>query len=254
VGDCVFLRVAFLAQLPEYLHGILLSLKVMAAIALLDTQQKKIHIHARLVLYGSEASPHSARAIVEEINRMYNEPQEKIRFRGELYRAFFIVEYALLTIEEATGYIAHNTDFQNNFIRLEKENIITRSFMGFGLGDNVGHWIVTDQLGSSTTAAHEFGHGLGLDHPTRLDYRGSSSPPPIMAPRGTIVDPHYQWEPSAKAGEIGGTMKPYHRRVSTEEIQLIVNNLIFGPDGSAFIGRLSNVAFDHIGLPIEPIS
>lgn len=226
----------------------------MAAVALLDTQQKEIHIHARLVLYGSEASHDSGRAITEEINRLYNEPQEAVQFRGEPYRVFFIVEYALLPIDEAKEYIAYNIDFQNNFIRLEKENIITRSFMGFGLGDNVGHWIVTDQLGSSTTAAHEFGHGLGLDHPTRLDYRGSASPPPIMAPRGTIVDAHYQWEPGAKAGEIGGTMKPYHRRVSTEEIQLIVNNLVFGPDGSAFIGRLSNVAFDHIGLPLKPIA
>lgn len=223
----------------------------MAAIALLDTQQKEIHIHARLVLYGSEASHDHGQAIVEEINRMYNEPHEKVQFRGEPYQVFFVVEYALLSLEETKAYIANNIDFQNNFIRLEKENIITRSFMGFGLGDNVGHWIVTDQLGTSTTAAHEFGHGLGLDHPTRLDYRGSASPPPIMAPRGTLVDAQYQWEPNAKAGDIGGTMKPIHRRVSTEEIQLIVNSLVFGPDNTALIGRISNVAFDHIGLPYE---
>lgn len=224
----------------------------MAAIALLDDQHKEIHIHARLVLYGSEATDESARAIVEEINRMYNEPTAPVLFRGEPYRVFFIIEYALLTVDKVRDFISHNTDFQNNFIRLEKENMITRSFMGYGLGDNAGHWIITDQLGSSTTAAHEFGHGLGLDHPTRLDYRGSGAPPPIMAPRGTLVDAKYQWEPNAKAGERGGTMKPIHRRVSTEEIQLIVNGLVFGADGVALVGRLSNIAFDHIGLPFEP--
>ncbi len=127
--------------------------------------------------------------------------------------------------------------------------MVTRSFMGFGLGDNVGHWIVSDQLGHSTTAAHEFGHGLGLDHPARLDYRGSGNPPPIMAPRGTLVDAQYQWEPQAKAGERGGTMNPIHRRVSVPEIQQIVDNLTFRPDGTASVGRLTNITFDKMGNP-----
>ncbi len=221
----------------------------MAATAQIDDEQKTIQIQARLVFYGSEASHEAAQLIVEEINRMYNEPQAEADIASEKYCVFFVIEYALLTIEEATRLIAQNDDFQNNFIRLEKENIVTRSFMGFGLGDNVGHWIVTDQLGKSTTAAHEFGHGMGLDHPPRLDYRGSGSPPPIMAPRGTIVDAQYQWEPAAKAGEVGGTMKPIHRRVTAAEIQQIVENITIRPDKSAYLGRLSNITFDEMGRP-----
>ncbi len=219
----------------------------MAAIALFDANQKTIQIQARLIFYGSEATPEAGRAIVEEINRMYNEPNAKVKVAGEIYRVYFVIEYALLTAEEAMQLIAQNDSFQNNFIRLEKENIVTRSFMGFGLGDNVGHWIVSDQLGQSTTAAHEFGHGMGLDHPTRLDYRGSGSPPPIMAPRGTLVDAQYQWEPAAKAGEVGGTMKPIHRRVTAEEIQMIVNNITIRPDKTGYLGRLSNITFDEVG-------
>ena len=221
----------------------------MAATAHFDHKQKTIQIQARLVFYGSEATPETALAIVEEINRMYNEPEAEVKVGKESYRVFFITEYALLTTEEATRLIAQNDDFQNNFVRLEKENIVTRSFMGFGLGDNVGHWIVSDQLGQSTTAAHEFGHGLGLDHPTRLDYRGSGSPPPIMAPRGTIVDAQYQWETSAQAGEVGGTMKPFHRRVTVAEIQQIVENIKIRPDKSGYLGRLSNIIFDVMGRP-----
>jgi hypothetical protein len=221
----------------------------MAAIAILLPSQRAVHIQARLVFYGSEATHELAQAIVQEINRMYNEPQAEVLAAGKRYRVCFIIEYALLTLDEAFRLIPANSDFRNNFIRLEKENIITRSFMGFGLGENAGHWIVTDQLGTSTTAAHEFGHSLGLDHPTRLDYRGSNAPPPIMAPRGTLVDPPYQWEPAARAGEIGGTMKPVHRKVSVAEIRLIAENLAFGPDDKALVGHLSNITFDEAGRP-----
>ena len=223
----------------------------MAATALLLPDQKVLQIYARLVFYGSEATDEVAQAIVEEINRMYNEPQAVVTVAGHECQVYFVIEYALLTLEEAAGLITTNDDFRNNFIRLEKENIITRSFMGFGLGDNAGHWIVSDQQGHSTTAAHEFGHGLGLDHPAQLDFRGSGSPPPIMAPRGTLVDPEYQWDPKAKAGEVGSTMKPVHRRVSVAEIEQIVQNLTFQPDGKALLGRLSNNTFDALGRPGE---
>ena len=221
----------------------------MAAVAQIDPAHRTLHIHARLVFYGSEATETTARAIVEEINRMYNEPEAEVRVNDDTYRVRFDVTCELLSTEEALRVIGGNRDFRNNFIRLEKENFVTRSFMGFGLGDNVGHWIVSDDLGQSTTAAHEFGHGLGLDHPARLDYRGSGSPPPIMAPRGTLVDAEYQWDPAAKAGEYGGTMRPVHRRVTAEEVRQVVENLTLHPDGSAYLGRLSNVAFNEMGRP-----
>jgi len=226
----------------------------MAATALLLPHQNSLLIQARLVFYGSEATDEVARAIVEEINRMYNEPQAIVTVAGQPCQVHFRVEYDLVSLEEAARLMATNEDFQNNFIRLEKENIIMRSFMGFGLGDNAGHWIVSDQLGHSTTAAHEFGHGLGLDHPARLDYRGSRSPPPIMAPRGTLVDAEYQWDTKAKAGEVGGTMKPIHRRVSVAEIEQIVQNLTFQADGQACLGRLSNMSFDKVGNPGEALA
>ncbi len=221
----------------------------MAATALLLPDLEEIHIRARLVFYGEEASHTVAQAIIAEINRMYNEPQAVVQVGNGKRRAVFVIEYALLDPAESERFIHGNQDYLNNFIRLEKENLVTRSFMGFGLGDNVGHWIVSDQLGHSTTAAHEFGHGLGLDHPARLDYRGSGSPPPIMAPRGTLVDPQFQWEPQAKAGEVGGTMNPIHRRVAVDEIQQIVDNLTFRPDGTASVGRLTNILFDKSGHP-----
>jgi hypothetical protein len=226
----------------------------MAALALLYPDQKVLHVYARLVFYGTEATHTAARVIVEEINRMYNAPEAVVEIAGVPYRVFFIVEYALLANEATAQFISSNKDFRNNFIRLEKANYITRSFMGFGLGDNVGHWILTDQLGISTTAAHEFGHSLGLDHPAHPDFRGSGAPPPIMAPRGSLVDPCYQWEPTALPGQTGGTMKPIHRRVTVEEIHQIVAQLHFEPDGTANVGRLTNIQFDAIGQPVYGVA
>jgi hypothetical protein len=118
--------------------------------------------------------------------------------------------------------------------------------MGFGLGDNVGHWITSDHLGESTTAAHEFGHALGLDHPNLIDFRGLGNPG-IMAPRGTIVDAHLQWNPAVAAGEYGGTLKPFHRRVQAYEIEAIFESLVFDSNGYAEIGHLSNVLFTENG-------
>lgn len=123
--------------------------------------------------------------------------------------------------------------------------------MGFGLGDNAGHWITSDQLGVSTTAAHEFGHGLGLDHPVHNDYRGTHLPPPIMAPRGSLVDPQYQWNPLAKPGEFGGTMNPVHRKVTAQEIEMVVANIPFDQDEDFVIGRISNTLFSETGNAVD---
>ena len=149
---------------------------------------------------------------------------------------------------------AANTDFKSDFIRIENENVLTRSFMGFGLGDNAGHWFTTDNLGTSTTAAHEFGHSLGLDHPANSDFRGSPSTPPITAALGSLVDPQYQWDTKAKAGEYGGTMNPMHRKVSKEEIELILEGLTFAETGIYYIGYLSNKLFDRKGAVVEGVT
>jgi hypothetical protein len=40
-----------------------------------------------------------------------------------------------------------------------------------------------------------------------------------MYPRGTIVDPPYQYDPNAAPGKPGGTMNPFTRKVLIEDIQ-----------------------------------
>jgi hypothetical protein len=226
----------------------------MSAVANLQYEQNQIEILSKLYLYGSEATDEIGSRIIEEINRMYNEPQAVIQINSKPMKVVFKVTYKLVTTAEAMLRAAINLNFRNNYIRIENENHITRSFMGFGLGDNVGHWLTTDNLGLSTTAAHEFGHSLGLDHPARLDFRGLDTPPPIMAPRGSLVNTEYQWNPLARAGEYGGTMNPKYRKVTQEEVRLILQDLSFENDTNAYLGQISNTLFDKTGSPTRWLS
>ncbi|TDE12516.1 peptidase M10 [Dyadobacter psychrotolerans] len=226
----------------------------MAAIINLQQNENRITIASKLYLYGSEANQQVGELIVEEINRMYNEPKATVAINGALLNVLFDIHYQIISSREALEMATVNDDYRNNFIRIENENKITRSFMGFGLGDNSGHWLTTDNLGTSTTAAHEFGHSLGLDHPENPDFRGSATPPPIMAARGSIVDAKYQWNPLAKAGEYGGTMNPVHRRVSQEEIALILEGLTFETTDTYYVGYLSNKLFNSKGSVVEGLA
>lgn len=219
----------------------------MAAVANMVYETNQIEIVSRLYLYGSQANDRTGTSIIEEIDNMYNQPDVFVQTGNGRMKVIFKVSFHLISIEDAIHMAATNMDFRNNFIRIESKNVLTRSFMGFGLGDNAGHWITSDQLGVSTTAAHEFGHGLGLDHPVHNDYRGTHLPPPIMAPRGSLVDPQYQWNPLAKPGEFGGTMNPVHRKVTEGEILLIVNGLSFESIEKCRIGFLSNKLFGRKG-------
>ena len=226
----------------------------MAAVANLVLGMNQIEIESRLYLYGSQATDGNGISIVEEIERMYNEPEVFVFTQNRRMKVIFKVSYEVISINEAILLSSKNTDFRNNFIRIESKNVLTRSFMGFGLGDNAGHWVTSDQLGISTTAAHEFGHGLGLDHPIFNDYRGTNLPPPIMAPRGSLVDPQYQWSPLAKAGEFGGTMNPIHRKVTVQEVEMVIRDLSFEQFENNLIGRISNTFFSESGNAIDRLA
>ncbi len=218
----------------------------MAALAIRNEQHKIVTISAKLIFYGTQAADELAQKIVTEIRDMYHEPKARVELGGEIFEVRIHIDYEVVSVDEVIELAFKNTNFRYNFIRLEAQNHVTRSFMGFGLGDNVGHWITTDNLGDSTTAAHEFGHALGLDHPHQIDFRGRGNPG-IMAPRGTIVDAHLQWNPAVAAGEYGGTLKPFHRRVQAYEIEAVFEGLEFDSNGYAEIGHLSNVLFTENG-------
>ncbi|MBX2952382.1 MAG: hypothetical protein KF870_07740 [Leadbetterella sp.] len=214
-------------------------------------EEDEIRVKARIFLYGKYADAPLAADIEAEINRMWNQPLVVIPVPDRYLKVRFQVRVEAITVEEAKQKMRENRSHEVNFVRVEDANIVERSMMGMGLGQNSGHWLITDQLGQSTTAAHEFGHALGLPHPRQLDYRGTGYPP-LMAPRGTLVDAIFQWNPLAEPGAFGGTMKPVHRRVRQEEIMEVLARAV-QVEGNFIIGEISNLYFDEMGNLAEPV-
>jgi hypothetical protein len=204
----------------------------------LNRSAKEILIHSWMVTYGSCATPELTLQMQEEIENLWNEPQGSIIFNGTAWTVRFKIE-AYCRKDLQPQHIFENTNPKNNYFRIEEHAEGNISFVD-GLGCNTGYWLLANLYLGSTTAAHEYGHTLGLPHPTNLDYRGKGFPG-IMYPRGTLVDAPFQYDPNAAAGAPGGTMHPMHRRVRQEDIEMLnIEKLAFKND-IAVVGAFSSV-------------
>src|SRR6202042_2541757 len=108
-----------------------------------------------------------------------------VRFKIEgIYEPFILPET-----------IWYNDHPRNNYFRIEEYSPAHVSFVD-GIKCNTGYFKLDNLTGHSTTAAHEYGHTLGLNHPENLDIRGKGQPG-IMYPRGTVCDPQFQYDVNA---------------------------------------------------------
>ena len=96
---------------------------------------------------------------------------------------------------------------RNNFFRIEEFATGNISFTD-GIGSNSGYFKLENLYKGSTTAAHEYGHTIGLEHPVILDIRGKGQPG-IMYPRGTLVDPQFQYDATIPVRADRSNLKPY---------------------------------------------
>ena len=178
----------------------------------------QIAIRSHIITYGNAADDAITEMIRDEIESLWNEPKGVLNFDGLTMHVRFQItasfQPAITDIE-----IYQNLDPHNNYFRIEEFAHGNISFVD-GLGCNSGYFKLENLYKGSTTAAHEYGHTLGLEHPDNLDIRGFGVPG-IMYPRGTLVDAVYQYEPDKPAGTKGGTMHPMFRRVSQQDIDLL---------------------------------
>ncbi len=203
-----------------------------------ETEKQQLIIRSRIITYGNAATETLTEYIRDEIETMWNEPDTWVMIGDYLYRVVFRISAACEPVITDLD-IYQNLDPVNNYFRIEEYAHGNISFVD-GLGCNSGYFKLENLYQGSTTAAHEYGHTLGLDHPEQLDIRGKGVPG-IMYPRGTLVDPPYQYEPDKPAGTKGGTLHPQYRRVREEDIlRLKLPNLEF-ENGIAMLGEFSNI-------------
>ena len=208
-----------------------------------------IIIHSHIILYGNAAYDELAAEICEEIESMWNEPKALIGIRDREYMVSFRIS-AEVKKEITDIEVYQNTDPRNNYFRVEEFVHGNISFVD-GLGSNSGYFKLENLYKGSTTAAHEYGHTLGLPHPDHLDIRGQGVPG-IMYPRGTLVDAMYQYEPHKPAGVTGGTMHPMHRRVKAEDIHDLRLHKLDFEYGKAVVGEFTNIYHpDHSTITAE---
>ena len=203
-----------------------------------------VNLTAHIYFYGEAATENLIKSATNEINQYWNGGSHLdsnyllllTHLGGATENFNMQVTSEIVTAEQAALMQSHSPNPDSNFIELRNGNTAAgdRSYMDQICG-NTGIWFASDDLGKSTTAAHEFGHGLCLEHPDSDDLRGTEQPP-VMAPRVTLVDAIYQWDLNAQAGAAGGTMSPYQRRVIQNDIdRMPLATLKFDSNGFAFL-------------------
>ena len=201
---------------------------------------KELIIRSHIITYGDAADMEITERIREEIETMWNEPAGSIVMRNQTLSVRFIITAECLTSIEPEEILS-NTDPRNNYFRIEEFAIDNISFVD-GLGCNTGYFKLENLYPGSTTAAHEYGHTLGLNHPTDLDLRGKGIPG-IMYPRGTLVDPQFQYNPAAISGDNtnGGTMHPKFRKVQDRDITQLKLERPDYRNNMAILGEFSSI-------------
>jgi hypothetical protein len=208
----------------------------------IDETNQRIVIHSHIITYGDAADEELTEAIRSEIETMWNEPRGMVNIKGTHYLVAFLItaEYNNIISEEE---VLSNTDPRNNYFRIEDYAHGNISFVD-GLGCNTGYFKLENLYKGSTTAAHEYGHTLGLDHPVDCDFRGKGVPG-IMYPRGTLVDPQFQYDPLKPAGVTGGTMHPMYRKVFAEDIAALKLERLRFNNERAIVGEFTNVFHEN---------
>jgi len=221
----------------------------MMGTAELDIHHQQLFIYSNIITYGNAADANITELIGEEIETMWNEPAGVIRLKSFTANVVFKIN-ALFQPGITPLDIYQNLDPRNNYFRIEEFAHGNISFVD-GLGCNSGYFKLENLYKGSTTAAHEYGHTLGLEHPDDLDIRGKGVPG-IMYPRGTLVDPQYQYDPSKPAGTVGGTMHPMYRKVRQEDIEALKLHRLDFKNGNAIVGEFTNVFHpNHSTIPPE---
>jgi hypothetical protein len=201
-------------------------------------EKRIVLLRGKVITYGNAATAELTKEIADEIETLWNEPKGVVLYNRTPFTVIFSINHFCDPDLDA-DIVIRNLDPLSNFYRIENNATGNISFVD-GLGSNTGYFLLENLYKGSTTAAHEFGHGLGLDHPRDMDFRGRGRPG-IMYPRGTLVDPEFQYDSTVPPGLRGGTMHPMYRRVRQEDINLLRLDRLRFKNNKAVVGGFTNV-------------
>ncbi len=210
---------------------ILPQLSFASALVIRDNEKLELRVVAKMHYYGDAATEAIASASKEEINRMWNEPNIKVLLYDKnpgpsiLGRSSTQSSFKYYSLKFEVEYEVHkekpqmNASCASNYIEVRNASGPNEFSYYESVRSREGVFITDDDLGNSTTAAHEFGHGLGLDHP--YEDQRSAKVPGIMFARGTKVRAEFQLDPKASSQSKMGRINPYTRKVRAEDIKAI---------------------------------
>ena len=222
----------------DMVAGLLEKILISMGEAELNTYSHQLVLRSAFYFYGDAASQQLSLQIAEDISNHWNAPKGKVKIKRDWFDVRFDIKgYYAPNIEPEIVW--YNNNPQNNYFRIEEFSVNQVSSVD-GLNCNTGYFKLDNLFNNSTTAAHEYGHTIGLNHPEILDIRGKGQPG-IMYPRGTICDPQFQYDANALPLQPGGTLNPFTRKVLQSDIDdLKLHRLSFNKNGLAIAGGFSS--------------
>jgi len=196
-------------------------------------------IRSVICIYGDGASAPLAVQIAKEIEDHWNEPEAAVTIHRKNYDIRFEIS-GIYEPDLQPDKVWYNDNPRMNFFRVERYVRGDISYVD-GVGCNTGYFKLDNLMQTATTAAHEYGHTIGLSHPEVTDIRGGHEAG-IMYPRGTLCDAEFQYDPHAAAAAPGGFLDPEHRKVCLQDIEnLRLHKLDFNEKGFAMLGEFSSI-------------
>ena len=202
-----------------------------------EIENQSLTIYSHIITYGNAADEALTALIAEEIETMWNEPNGHTELYNNLFRVQFKISYQYNSLIPPNSII-QNENPKNNYFRIETFCNANISFVD-AIGSNTGYFLMANLYKGSTSAAHEYGHSLGLPHPKDLNIIGKGVPS-IMYPRGTLLNQEFQNDTTALPNGPGGTLNPQHRKVMQNNIDdLKLNSHIL--NGKFVLGKITNI-------------